>query len=50
LWEDRVTPKQSLGTSPFFLTYGFEAILPPNMFFPSLQLAQFVQGIPLDNM
>jgi len=50
LWEDRVTPKQSLRTSPFFLTYGFEAILPPNIFLPSLQLAQSIQDIPLDNM
>jgi hypothetical protein len=38
LWEDRVTPKSSIGTSPYFLIYGKEAILPPNIFFPSLQL------------
>ena len=43
LWEDRVAPKDSIGNSPFFLVYGPEAILPPNMFFPSLQLAQSIQ-------
>ena len=43
LWEDRVTPKATIGNSPFFLVYGTEAILPPNLFLPSLQLAQSVQ-------
>ena len=38
-----VTPKAAIGNSPFFLVYGTEAILPPNLFLPSLQLAQFVQ-------
>ena len=36
LWVDRTTPKSAIGTSPFFLIYGKEAILPPNVFFPSL--------------
>ena len=39
LWVDRVTPKSSIGNSPFFLVYGTEVILPPNLFSPSLQLA-----------
>ena len=43
LWADRVTPKSSIGNSPFFLVYGIEAILPPNLFLPSLQLARAVQ-------
>ena len=43
LWADRVTPKAAIGNSPFFLVYGTEAILPPNLFLPSLQLAQSVQ-------
>ena len=42
-WGDKVTPKSSIGNSPFFLVYGTEAILPPNLFLPSLQLAQSVQ-------
>ena len=40
LWEDRVTPKNSLGVSPYTLVYGKEAILPPNILLPSSQLAQ----------
>ena len=36
LWADRVTPKAAIGNSPFFLVYGTEAILPPNLFLPSL--------------
>jgi hypothetical protein len=40
LWDDRVTPNVSLDNSPFFLVYGKETILPPNVFLPSLQLAQ----------
>ena len=39
LWADWVTPKSSVGNSPFFLVYGIEAILPPNLFLPLLQLA-----------
>ena len=36
LWAHRVTPKSFVGNSPFFLVYGMEAILPPNLFMPSL--------------
>ena len=43
LWEYRVTPKATIGNSPFFLVYGIEAILPLNLFLPSLQLAQSIQ-------
>jgi len=43
IWVDRVTPKDSLGNSPFFLVYGHESILPTHTFLPSLQLAQSVQ-------
>ena len=41
---DRVTHKNSLGTSPYFIVYGKEAILPPNIYLPSLQLAQSSRG------
>jgi hypothetical protein len=40
LWEDRVTPKEAIGNSPYFLVYGQEAILPNGLYLPSLQLAQ----------
>lgn len=36
LWANRVTPQMSLGTSPYFLIYGKEAILPHNIYLPSL--------------
>ena len=50
LWADRVTPKAAIGNSPFFLVYGKEAILPPHLFLPSLQLAQSVQEVPCSAM
>jgi ribonuclease HI/transposase InsO family protein len=52
LWADRVTPKAAVGNSPFFLVYGREAILPPHVLLPSLQLSQRVQEEecpPLEN-
>ena len=39
-----MTPRISLGTYPYFLVYGKEAILPPNIYLPSLQLAQSSRG------
>eukprot|EP00253_Pinus_taeda_P025118 PITA_25118 len=46
LWADRVTPKVALGNSPYFLVYRQEAILPPNITLPSLQLFQASRGTP----
>lgn len=46
LWADRVTPKPSLNTSPYFSVYGKEAILPQNIYLPALQLSQESQGKP----
>jgi hypothetical protein len=43
LWADRVTPKAAIGNSPVFLVYGREAIMPPHILLPSLQLSQKVQ-------
>jgi hypothetical protein len=40
LWVDRVTPKEAIGNSPYFLVYGQEAIIPNGLYLPSLQLAQ----------
>ena len=40
LWADRVTPKEAIGNSPYFLVYGQEAILVNGLYLPSLQLAQ----------
>ena len=44
LWADRVTPKTSLGVSPYTLVYGKEAILPPNIMLPSSIMAQESRG------
>ena len=44
LWADRVTPKNSLGVSPYTLVYGKEVILPPNILLTSSQLAQASRG------
>eukprot|EP00253_Pinus_taeda_P026856 PITA_26856 len=46
LWADRVTHKASIGTSPFNLVYGKEAILPTNLVLPSLALVQFIEEAP----
>jgi hypothetical protein len=40
LWANCVTPKASIGTSSYFLVYRKEAILPSNIYLPSLQLIQ----------
>ena len=44
LWANRVTPKNSLGVSPYTLIYGKEAILPPNILLPSSIIAQESRG------
>ena len=44
LWADRVTPKNSLGVSPYTLVYGKEAIFPPNILLPTSLLAQASRG------
>eukprot|EP00253_Pinus_taeda_P035144 PITA_35144 len=46
LWADRITQKASIGTSPFNLVYGKEAILPTNLVLPSLALVQFIEQAP----
>jgi hypothetical protein len=44
LWADRVTHRNSFSTSPYFLVYGKEAILPRNIYLPSLHLSQSSRG------
>ena len=46
LWDDRVTPKEAIGNSLYFLVYGKKAILPNGIYLPSLQLAQDSSGEP----
>lgn len=40
LWADRVSTKKSIGTSPFQLVYGIDAILPVHL---SLRVMKFLQ-------
>jgi len=46
LWADRVTPKEGIGNSSYFLVYKQEALLPNGPYLPSLQLAQDSSGEP----
>eukprot|EP00253_Pinus_taeda_P013143 PITA_13143 len=42
----RITQKVSIGTSPFNLVYGKEAVLPTNLILPPLALVQFIEQTP----
>lgn len=42
LWEDGITQKASIGSSPFALVYGKEVVLPTNIAIPSLSLVKFI--------
>ena len=46
LWEYRVTPKEAIGNSLYFLVYGQEVILQNGIYLPFLQLAQESGGQP----
>jgi hypothetical protein len=43
---NRVTPKESIGNSPYFLVYRKESILLNGLYLPSLHLAQGSRGQP----
>jgi len=43
LWADKITHKASLGTSPYYLVYGKDFVLPPNLALPSLDLVQSIE-------
>ena len=48
LWVDRLTTKRSIGTSPYELVYGMEAIFPSSLEFPIMKLLQEAQVQPND--
>eukprot|EP00253_Pinus_taeda_P013897 PITA_13897 len=50
LWADRITQKASIGSSPFKLVYGKEAVLPTNLILPSLALVQFIEENPSSSL
>ena len=40
LWEDKVTTKKSIGTSPFYLVYGTDVIFPTSLGAPMMKFLQ----------
>ena len=48
LWDDRVTDKRSIWTSPFKLVYGAEAIFPIQLILPVAKFFQEEQDEPND--
>jgi len=48
VWENRITPKRSIGKSPFQLVYGKDAIFPTNLAFPILKFLQDSTNEPDD--
>eukprot|EP00253_Pinus_taeda_P031663 PITA_31663 len=50
LWADRIMQKASIGSSPFKLVYGKEAVLPTNLILPSLALVQFIEESPSSSL
>eukprot|EP00253_Pinus_taeda_P027097 PITA_27097 len=45
-----ITQKASIGSSPFNLVYGKEAVLPTNLVLPSLALVQFIEESPSSSL
>ena len=50
LWADRITRKDSIGTSPFNLVYGREVVLPTHLAIPSLSLVQYIDEVPTSSL
>ena len=48
LWVDRLTTKRSIGTSPYELVYGMEAVFPSSLGIPVMKLLQEAQVEPND--
>lgn len=48
LWADRLTTNKSIGTSPYELVYGMEAVFPSSLGVPVMKLLQEAQVEPND--
>ena len=48
LWADRLTTKRSIGTSPYQLVYGMEAVFPSSLGIPVIKFPQEIQSEPND--
>jgi hypothetical protein len=49
LWGLRTQPSKPTGQSPYFLVYGFEAILPADVMWESPAIEQYDEGISEDS-
>ncbi|XP_065035978.1 uncharacterized protein LOC135671746 [Musa acuminata AAA Group] len=45
LWSLRTTPKAAIGESPYSLSFGTEAVLPPEMVFPTPRTAGYDERV-----
>jgi hypothetical protein len=45
LWGNRTTPSRAIGETPFFLVYGAEACLPPEITMGSLRVQAFDENL-----
>ena len=50
LWSLRTTPNRSTGLTPFFLTYGSEAVLPSNLDYGAPRVKAFDPEMAETNM
>jgi hypothetical protein len=48
LWANCVSTKRAIGTSPFQLVYGMEAVFPVQLDFPVVKLLQEIEDEPND--
>ena len=48
LWADRIIVKQAIGTSPFQLVYGTDAVFPVHLGIPVMKFFQDCQEEPSD--
>ena len=48
LWADRITTKKAIGSSPFQLVYGIDAVFPIQLGIPTMKLFQDSQEEPND--
>jgi hypothetical protein len=48
LWDDRITTKRSIATSPFQIVYGTKSVFPTSLGFPVMKLLQEQEAEPND--
>ena len=48
LWDDKITIKKEIGTSPFQLVYGTNVVFPVQLGIPMMKFIQDIQEEPSD--